>query len=157
MGGKNSHGVKMINKCFLILVITGLVCIADTAYSNPEIIDLNAISLIESSNNPRAINKDEGSFGLFQISPVALKEFNQRVGANLTMKDMLREEKNAHVAIWLLEVRIPELLAFYKKPQTLKNTIVAYNCGISCLDRKELPKTTKEYLAKYRRITGEKV
>ena len=149
--------MKKSLKWILILVITGLVCIADTAYSNPDIIDLNAISLIERSNNPRAINKDEGSFGLFQISPVALKECNQRVGANLTMKDMLREEKNAHVAIWLLEVRIPELLQHYKKPQTLKNTIVAYNCGISCLDRKELPKTTKEYLAKYRRITGEKV
>lgn len=149
--------MKKSLKWILILVITGLVCIADNAYSNPEIIDLNAISFIESSNNPRAINKDEGSFGLFQISPVALKEFNQRVGANLTMKDMLREEKNAHVAIWLLEVRIPELLAFYKKPLTVKNQIISFNCGISCLDRKELPKTTKDYLAKYRRITGEEI
>ena len=149
--------MKKSLKWILILVITSLVCIADTAYSNPDIIDLNAISFIESSNNPRAINKDEGSFGLFQISPVALKEFNQRVGANLTMKDMLREEKNAHVAIWLLEVRIPELLAFYKKPLTVKNQIISFNCGISCLDRKELPKTTKDYLAKYRRITGEEI
>lgn len=120
-------------------------------------VDLGAISSIESANDPRAINKDEGSYGLFQISPVALKDFNQRVGANLTMQDMMREEKNAHVAIWLLEVRIPELLEHYGKPVTTKNTIVAYNCGISCLDRKTLPRTTQKYLAKYRRLTGEKV
>lgn len=141
-------------RAFVVLVILCSQCIA--VYAGAEV-SLDALAMIESSNNPRAINRDEGSYGLFQISPVALKDFNERVGASLTMKDMLKEEKNAHVAIWLLEVRIPELLAFYKKPLTVKNQIISFNCGISCLDRKELPKTTKDYLAKYRRITGEKV
>ena len=150
--------MKKSLKWILILVITGLVCICDTAYSNPEIIDLNAISLIESSNNPRAVNaKNGGSYGIFQISPIALKDFNEEVGSKHTIKDLFREETNAHIAIWLLEVRIPQLLVAANKPVTTKNLIIGWNCGISCLDRKELPKTTKDYLAKYRRITGEEI
>lgn len=141
-------------RVFVGLVILCSQCIA--VYAGAEV-SLDALAMIESSNNPRAINRDEGSFGLFQISPIALKDFNEQVGSKLTMKDMMREEKNAHVAIWLLEVRIPELLEHFKKPQSLRNKIVAYNCGIGCLDRKELPKTTRDYLAKYRRLTGEKV
>ena len=139
---------------FVGLVILCSQCVA--VYAGAEV-SLDALAMIESSNNPRAINRDEGSYGLFQISPIALKDFNEQVGSKLTMDDMMREEKNAHVAIWLLEVRIPELLAFYKKPLTVKNQIISFNCGISCLDRKELPKTTKDYLAKYRRITGEEI
>lgn len=120
-------------------------------------LNLDILAQIESGNRPGAVNKDEGSFGLFQISPIALKDFNQQVGSSLTMKDMLREEKNAHVAIWLLEVRIPQLLEHAKKPVTKRNLIIGYNCGVSCLDRPTLPKTTQNYLIKYRRLSGEKI
>lgn len=119
--------------------------------------NLDALAMIESSNNPKAVNRDEGSYGLFQISPIALRDFNQQVGVKHTVKDLMRETTNAHIAIWLLEVRIPELLKHYKKPITTRSVLISFNCGVGCLDRKKLPKTTRDYLAKYRRLTGEKV
>jgi len=119
--------------------------------------NLEAISMIESSNNPKAVNRDEGSYGLFQISPIALRDFNEQVGVKHTVKDLMREETNAHIAIWMLQERLPQMLRYYKKDVSTRNLIIAWNCGITCLDRKKLPKTTLNYLSKYRRLTGEKV
>lgn len=139
-------------RAILVLVILFSQCVS--VYAGAEV-SLDALAMIESSNNPRAINRDEGSYGLFQISPIALRDFNERVGVRHTVKDLLVETTNAHIAIWMLEVRIPELLRYYKKPVNTRSILISYNCGITCLDRKELPKTTKDYLTKYRRLTGE--
>lgn len=122
-------------------------------------IDLSAISIIESNSNPSAIGDSGNSYGAFQIHRKGiLADFNKINETNLSQKSLLKLDTSAHVAIWAFEERLPQLIRVVaKKPVTQRNLIIAWNCGISCLDRKTLPKTTVAYLKKYQAITGEKL
>lgn len=124
--------------------------------STPEI-DLKIIGMIESSGNPLAVNKKEGSYGLYQIRKVALDDYNQRNKLKFRHSEMLDSEKAEKVARWMFEKRIPQMLRAYGKPVTKKNIIWAYNCGIGCVIRDRLPKTTREYLIKYGRMSNEAI
>jgi hypothetical protein len=145
-------------KFLMVFLIIG----ATSGYAE---MNLDALAMIESSNNPKAINRDEGSYGLFQISPIALRDFNQQVGVKHTVKDLMREETNAHIAIWMLEVRIPQYIEAYKLPDTLLVRIAIWNWGISkTIDWyrgggkfSKLPKQTRRFYEKYKKITGREV
>ncbi len=118
-------------------------------------INMEAIAQIESSGNPRAWNKRDDSRGLFQITPICLKEWNNfHPKDQLTMDDLWDASVNRKVAEWYINVRIPAMLRHYNKPESVANQIVAYNAGISyVVKNKPLPKITRDYLAKYERLT----
>lgn len=115
-------------------------------------IDLNKIMMIESSGNPLAWRKADDSRGLYQVTPICLKEFNNFHSKKYTKNDLWSPAINREIAEWYLTVRIPQMLKHYKIPDTVNNRLIAYNSGISCLVKnKPLPKITKRYIEKYQR------
>jgi soluble lytic murein transglycosylase-like protein len=122
--------------------------------SHAQKIDLKLIAIIESNNNPKAWNKsDGGSRGLYQISPICLKDYNKINKTKYKLNDLFNPVINKKIALWMFEIRIPQLLSRYNKPSTLENRIICYNAGITYVTKnKTLPKTTVEYIRKYKEL-----
>jgi len=119
-------------------------------------IDLDIIATIESSNNPMAYNIDSEATGMFQITPICLRDFNQCNKSELRIHDMYSPANAWHVADWYLHTRIPQLLKHYKKELTLENVLIAYNAGISRVGSEKIPNETKEYIRKYKSLMDSK-
>lgn len=137
----------------LLLVLLGVVAfwfLVFSAIVHAEEIDLNKIAMIESSGNPLAWNKKDDSRGTFQITPICLKEFNNfHPNTQYTMDDLWDEAINREIADWYLNVRIPQMLRYYKIEDTTKNRIFAYNAGIKAVIDNRVPEITKAYFKKY--------
>lgn len=113
-------------------------------------IDLDRIAQIESSGKDDAVGDNGLALGRFQIHPPVVKEFNSYTGSKLKHKDMLNAEKSALVANWYLNERIPQMLNYFKIPDTLENRIISYNAGIATLTKgKKVPDITSNYIKKY--------
>lgn len=109
-----------------------------------------AVSFVESSNNPKAFNKKSKARGLYQITPIVLKEWNNyNPDENYDKEDLFDSEVNTRIASWYLNERIPQMLTYYKKPINLDNVLTSYNAGIDYVvkDRK-LPSETVDYIRK---------
>lgn len=119
-------------------------------------INLSAIAMIESSGNPKAIGRT-GDSGLFQITDVVRREYNQRTGARITTADLFNARTATRIADWYLHKRIPEMLRYYKKPVTARNIIIAWNAGIRYVQKGEkLPRVTEQFLKKYEKFFAKK-
>jgi Transglycosylase SLT domain len=46
-----------------------------------------AVCMVESTNNSKAINKSSNATGIVQITPIRVKDYNQRTGKHYTIKD----------------------------------------------------------------------
>lgn len=136
---------SVIALSFLLGIV--LVGIASAA----ELVDMRIIQHIESRGNARAISP-AGAVGLYQIMPVALKDYNQFHKVKYNRRDLYNPEINTKIARWLLTVRIPQLLAYYHRPVTTKNCIIAYNAGIRAVVRGYTPRETRQYIIKYNRL-----
>ncbi len=113
-------------------------------------IDLDRIAMIESSGKSDAVGDNGLALGKFQIHPPVVKEYNSFTGAKLKHKDMLNEETATQVADWYLNKRIPQMLNYFKIPDTLENRIISYNAGIGNLTKgKKTPEITQNYINKY--------
>lgn len=122
-----------------------------------ETVDLKIIAQIESSGNPKALNKQDDGHGLYQITPIALKDYNKHHTVKYSMFDMYDIEKSHQVAFWMLNIAIPKMLRHYHFEVNARNQIISYNAGIACLvHKKPVPKTTKKYLEKYSRLARAK-
>lgn len=115
-------------------------------------IDLNVIKIIESSGIADAQNTRTGARGLWQITPICLKDFNKHTKSTYTYNDLWAPWINRKIADWYLHKRIPQILRSRKKKLTVDNLLISYNAGHSWIG-KRLPKETQEYLRKYRRLT----
>jgi hypothetical protein len=58
-----------------------------------------AMCLVESSNNPMAVNKTEKAYGILQIRPVRLDDYHQRTGKRHSLQDCFKESVSKR--IWL--------------------------------------------------------
>lgn len=136
---------------FSLLLSLIVLCLAHAQIIQPADIDMHKIMMIESSGNPMAHNKRDDSRGLYQITPICLKEWNNFHPNNIyTMNDLWNPLVNREIAEWYLTNRIPQMIRYYKKPMTTENIIIAYNAGISyVVHGGELPSVTKQYLKKY--------
>lgn len=133
-------------KCTIIILLLSLKL-------NAQIIDLSIIAQIESSNDSLAHNITEGSRGLYQIRPICLQDYNELNNTNYTLEDLFTVSTNEKIAIWYLNVRIPQLLKHYGYKITINNTIIAYNAGIKYLAYNiTIPKSTVDYIKKYRKL-----
>jgi len=113
-------------------------------------VDMNKIYGIESSNNPKALNKKSKAKGLGQITPIVLKEWNNFNKKKYEDTDLFNPKANKEISQWYMNKRIPQMLRHYKKPDTLKNRLIAYNAGINYVVKSlPLPRETKNYLKKY--------
>lgn len=137
----------------VLLVVLGIVVFAlgvmtGKAHAG---ISMEAIKEIESGGNPRAYNKVSKATGLYQITPICLKHFNEVHKTSWKMDDMYDPKKNERVAVWYFS---------WLERQGLddEEQIIAYNWGIGNLMKyrmglKTLPKETRNYLNKYERLT----
>ena len=121
--------------------------------AHAETIDMHKIMMIESGgrNIPSTI-KSEHAAGIYQITPVVMKEFNDSgiLSYEINHEDLYNTKINHYVAEWYLTKRIPQMLKAYKKPVTVRNILIAYNAGISYVVKdKNLPAVTVAYLRKY--------
>ena len=135
----------------IVILFTLLsIFILSTAFG--EEVNLDAISHLESSNNPQAVNGN--AIGLFQITPVCLRDYLAIANHTSSYKDaskrLLEPNFNRKVAQWYLNERIPQLLRAFGKPVTLCNQLICFNAGIKYVAKDlSLPKETKDYLEKY--------
>ena len=114
---------------------------------------MSIIKQIESNGNARAYNSRSGAIGLYQITPVCLKEYNNFNEPDYARADLYDPAINEKIARWYIEVRIPAMLRYYKKPTTTDNILICYNAGISyVVSGKQLPAETKNYILKNHRI-----
>ena len=112
-------------------------------------IDMAKIAQIESSGNPLAHNKADDSRGLYQITPICLKEYNNFHKVKYSMDDLWTPEVSHKIADWYLNVRIPQMLKHYGIKDTIRNRVWAYNAGIVNVINNRIPKTTQAYFKKY--------
>jgi hypothetical protein len=113
---------------------------------------LDLIAQIESSGNPGAINKADnagiGSYGLYQLSPYVVADFNKRHKTSYNAKINALEPITASlIADWYLHKEIPRLLKHFKKPVTLENVLTSYNMGVGAVLK---GRVAKAYIAKYK-------
>lgn len=115
-------------------------------------IELRKIISIESKGDVKAYNPKSLARGLCQITPICLKEYNDYHKVKYTERDLFDRDINISVAQWYLEIKIPQMLKYFKKDITIRNILISYNAGIDYVVRDlELPKETKDYITKYER------
>jgi hypothetical protein len=72
-----------------------------TIINSPQIKPLEALfaasAWVESSNNPNALNRLEMAYGIVQIRAIRLKDYNQRTGNRLKLKDCYDPEISKEV------------------------------------------------------------
>lgn len=136
---------------FICGVILGLLIVLILVSPAAAEVDLSKIAVIESSNNPMAWNKADDSRGMYQITPICLKEWNSfHPDDQYTMDDLWDVGINRRIADWYINERIPAMIKYYGKEVSTRNCIIAYNAGISYVAHdKPLPEITKQYLRKY--------
>lgn len=125
-----------------------LICLVSTnVYA--ENINLSKIAYIESRNNPLAYNKYSGARGIYQITPICLKDYNNYHKVKYNLDDLFIPKINRIIASWYLEIRIPQMLKHYKKEVNIDNILWAYNAGIGKVIKEIKPEETKNYIIKY--------
>lgn len=126
--------------------------------SQSPIINMDKISYIESSNRPHVVNKQSGAIGQYQITKIALLDFNQINKKEYNCNDLFNPKVNKEVADWLMNKRNVQLLAHYGLENTLHNRLASYNMGARKLRDyvragKMLPEETRDYILKYTQLT----
>ena len=138
------------------LLLSAIISSVVTCFSYAESlnVDFHAIETIESHGNPHAYNRRSGAVGLYQITPVVLKEYNAVKKTRLTMRNLYRAETNRAVATWYLTERIPQMLRHFHKPLNVETLLTCYNAGVGYVVHGwALPKETKDYIVKYKKLT----
>jgi hypothetical protein len=122
----------------------------------PAVMDMDIIIDIESSCNPDTKDSPSGARGLCQIMPSTWKECTKRMGVDWSWEvDAHDAEKSLKVGTYYINTRIPQMIKYYKLPDTFKSRIIAYSWGIGNLRKydagkvTELPKETSDYINKY--------
>lgn len=141
---------------FWIVVILSIMCLmwrCEPGYAGT--VDLEKIVSIESNGQPDAFNPISKAVGAFQFTAICVRDFNQINDTKVKLTDMYDEAKAAHIAIWYLEERLPQLIKAAGYKDTINNRIIGWNCGVSCLG-KPLPRETLNYIRKYHGHTNQK-
>ena len=107
--------------------------------------EMNAIAMMESSFRPSlGVHPDGLSFGLMGITVPAQTEYNTRTGSFADRKQL---NDNIAIACWYWGKRIPQMLKYFEKKNTLRNRTISYNAGISyVVNQKEIPARTLAYI-----------
>jgi hypothetical protein len=68
--------------------------------------------------------------GLYQVSEIALSDYLQyHLKEKITPDDLFNPAINERIAVWLINVRIPQILKHLKRPITIETVLSAYNKG----------------------------
>lgn len=116
---------------------------------------MEVIKKIESDGLSWAHNKKSGARGLYQITPIVLREWNDfHPKETFSHLDLFIPWVNEKIAFWYMQERIPRLLRAYRISDTVPHRLSAYNFGAGNLKRVlrggiKLPEETKNYIKKY--------
>jgi hypothetical protein len=149
----NKRGGGGMNKLQKMLALMACM-IAAGSKTTVAYIDMQALATIESSNNPNAYNKKTKATGLYQITPICLKDYNRAhgIGFRFTMKDMKIPCRAEVVARWYLAERLTNMIGWAGLPVTTQRILWAWNAGIRrCLEG-VMPQETREFINKYNAI-----
>lgn len=108
---------------------------------------LLAIAKVESNFNPYAISH-KNAYGIFQITPIGLKDVRECVITVITVTTLLGNvSESAQVAVCLVK-KLNQRFGSNKAA-----VLAAYNCGTGCarlwvLKRRRLPRETSEYVSR---------
>jgi hypothetical protein len=119
-----------------------------------EMIDIDIIGKIESSNRPGVCSFLGCQYGrgLYQVSEILLKEFNEFNDKDYLEEDLFNESINKQIAEWYLIKRIPQMLRYYGKEVNLKNILISYNEGIKAVVDGKYEDREHGYVEKYLRL-----
>ena len=126
-----------------ILLLAFLVIPAYAEYISQPLLNkiLPIIASAESSNNPNAVGS-AGEIGLYQISPILLKDYNSHLKKNFAKAEYLfRPYVNEMVVIWYIQERIIPAIKKHNLPVNLARIIYCWNAGISVGINNPIPKT----------------
>ncbi len=112
-------------------------------------VDMDRIMQIESGGDTKAYNKHSQARGLYQVTPICLKDFNKVNGTSYKVDDLFEPQINARIAYWYINERLPKLLEAQGGPITVDRVLAAYNTGPGRSNRKPWPKETRDYIVKY--------
>ena len=71
-----------------------------------------AVCVIESRNNPKAINKSEQAYGIVQVRQIRLDDYFQRTGIRYTLTEMLDTVKAKEVFMYYANILMdPETIS----------------------------------------------
>lgn len=131
----------------------------EAADSEAGFIDMKKIVQIESSGNPKAVNKKSGARGLTQLVKPTWEECVKKLKKNWSWDDAFDGKKNLIVGTYYMNKRIPQMLKYYKIPDTVETRLAAYNWGIGYVYKaykkygnewiNYIPTETKNYIKKY--------
>lgn len=99
-------------KKVLLVILFGLSFLSNYAKGFDWTPIINAIAIVESNNNPKAIGKG-GSVGLLQITPILVKDCNKilekrKSTKRYTLKDRLDPAKSKEMFVLIQEVYNPK-------------------------------------------------
>lgn len=140
-----------------LLLVLMLVTILTPQVQASQNINLNAIAKIESGGCKSPCIGDAGrSLGAYQIQKAVIEDWNKEHPRQKKAHSCALEPVCAtQIANWYLHIRIPKMLKFKGVKDTLENRLICYNAGISALTKgKKIPKTTLNYIKKYKKIVG---
>lgn len=147
--------IYMFGIAIVFIVCLCMMLLGSCEPARAENIDLSIIAKIESNNNPLAYNARSKAIGMYQITPICLKDYNTyHKGQEISYKGLLDPKKGYSVASWYLNIRIPQMLKTYHKVDTVYNRLWCYNAGIGQLQKGVLPNETKQYIKNYNIITN---
>jgi hypothetical protein len=64
---------------------------------------IKAVQLVESNNNPLAVNVKEQATGSLQIRPIRLKDYNRKTGSNYKLEQMHQDSIAVKVFLYYAE------------------------------------------------------
>ena len=143
----------------ILLAMALIIGLAGKAHAQE--INLDIISIIESSGNNMAYNFKSGATGQYQITQSCLNDYNKHAAENgltlLNLTDMYEPKYAYMVSNWYLNEHIPDLLWDHNIPDTITSRLIAYNWGIGNLRKwfkhgchwNKLPLETRNYVIKY--------
>ena len=110
---------------------------------------LDAISFVESSDNPKAVNKRTGARGAYQFLPIAWKDVQQNYKdlSQYDYEQAFDPKVSRQFAKALLELNTKRL----GKDASIENLLSSYNWGIGNTRKggwKSAPKETQDYITK---------
>lgn len=134
-----------------VMLLVMLMLFSSLVHADDVYIDMQKIRMIESSGNPRAYNASSHARGLYQITPIVLREWNNyHPREQYTLDQLFSSTINSNIAHWYMNYRIPQMLKHYRCKDTVENRLICYNAGISYVVLgKALPAETVQYIDKY--------
>jgi len=114
-------------------------------------VNLDALAMVESGGNPKAIGDNGLALGEFQLHKEAVLDANRFLKAKFKHKDALEPRSARIIADAYINGVLPAYLKRMKIPDTLETRLSAYNQGIGFVKRGVV---ATSYIKKYKKAVA---